>query len=310
MKYLVVILSLLLIGCKQQSTLTTINLVEVESESVLYPDGFIYESISIGNNHILTWSRNSHYVDVYDFDLNLTRTVGRFGSGPGEFQRIDDTYWVGDYIIVYDANKKMYEFFDPEGNYLRSVISDKRITSSIVKNDTTIFVNVLEPSAAYVVELSGENLENERYLFVNNNGDMMSNYNILDMDDTHIIVKSMFTNKAFLIDKNNLSVRTLTNRFMSANPSFNIVADVRVPTSTIWRDGLKIDDIFLKARNREGSVSEIFRYQSNGSVDAKFDFPEFITRMFRIDQEIWIFTPTSLQKFPINIFTQEYHDNS
>lgn len=309
MRNLIVLFLLILVtSCNQQPNIIEITLVGSETETIFYPEGFMYEAISIGNDHIITWSRNVNYFELYDYGLNSVRTIGSMGYGPGEFQRIDDVFWIDKYIIAYDQHKKTYEYFTEDGSYFKGIIIDKRITSTVVKNDTTLIVNVLEPNASYVIELSGEDLKNERYLFFKNHGELLMNYNSLAMDNTHIIVMSTFTNKAYLINKDDLTVRTLDNKIMPTQPGFSYVSDIRIPKSPVWRTGLKINDIFLKARNLEGGVAEIFRYQSNGSIDLKFELPLFISKMFVVDKEVWIFTTESLLKFPINVFSQDYHD--
>src|SRR5688572_29882064 len=52
---------------------------------------------------IYTTDRTARQIVVYDSTGRRVRTMGRRGSGPLEFQELQDIAWLGDTLVAYDA---------------------------------------------------------------------------------------------------------------------------------------------------------------------------------------------------------------
>jgi hypothetical protein len=65
--------------------------------------------------------RQDYEVRLYDADGTRTATVGRHGSGPGEFQALGNLGWVGDTLWTFDSRLRSLAWFATDGTLLRAV---------------------------------------------------------------------------------------------------------------------------------------------------------------------------------------------
>ncbi len=74
-----------------------------------------------GSGRIFVGQPQEHVVRVFSGDGRALNTIGRRGSGPGEFQDVGDLGWRGDTLWVRDQRSNRLSFFTGGGEFLRSV---------------------------------------------------------------------------------------------------------------------------------------------------------------------------------------------
>ena len=84
----------------------------------------VVEATRLGDGRIVVASAGTNALDLYAPDGRHLRTIGRPGSGPGEFQAL---FWVGrlpaDSIAAWDAALGRLSVFSPAGDFVRAVTS-------------------------------------------------------------------------------------------------------------------------------------------------------------------------------------------
>jgi hypothetical protein len=80
----------------------------------------IIESDSRGNFFAAVAGARDHDIIMYDPDGNVVRTVGRFGSGPGEFRIVWDLY-IDRHDTLYVGHDSRLSVFDSAGAFVRGV---------------------------------------------------------------------------------------------------------------------------------------------------------------------------------------------
>ena len=71
---------------------------------------------------VFVYDANYFKIALFDQQGNIIRTLGRHGSGPGEFERVTATAWdsYNDRLAVFDEAQARLTFFNTEGEYLSS----------------------------------------------------------------------------------------------------------------------------------------------------------------------------------------------
>jgi hypothetical protein len=90
-------------------------------------------SVAIGpDGNLYVGDLGNYEVRVFDISGALVRTIGREGSGPGEFGAIYSVQWLGDTLAVLDQSNGRIGFFSKEGEWLDHRPSIGRLTDSPV----------------------------------------------------------------------------------------------------------------------------------------------------------------------------------
>lgn len=114
---------------------TLLNLGSVASPNgVPADDEFAWvSSVALGPNHELyVADLGTSEIRVFDLQGDLRRTIGREGSGPGEFEAIYSIQWLGDTLVTLDHENGRVGSFSPMGAWLHSEPFVGRLTDSPV----------------------------------------------------------------------------------------------------------------------------------------------------------------------------------
>lgn len=309
-KHIKIILLIQLFSCSEVSELSIINLIGAEVESIKYLDNFEIDGVSMDNELIVSWARRNQYFNLYDHNLNFIKSIGRYGSGPGEFLTIENVYLTENQLIIYDSHKRTFELFTRDGAFVNSITVDRQVNNIFVKNDTVMYVNSFEPNAFAIIRLFGANFENYEYIYSQRTREILQSYNSLRLFDDILTVNRVLSNQIVLIDTKTLKSKTITNDYLPSGPEYVYQGEFKFPTGPVWRTGLIVDDVFLQVKNNKGSGSEIYRFNNQGKIDLKYVFDEPISNLFLVESEVWIFTSKQLIKYHVDLFKQEENDKS
>lgn len=299
-----------IMGCTELPTIITVNINEFDTSRTDYSEDFTFDGISMNNRFIVSWARRNNFFDIYDTDLRLIKSVGRYGAGPAEFLKIENVFLADNHIITYDSQKKAFDFFTYSGTHVKSITSERLINSIYAISDTSIIVNTYEPNSIAVIGLLGPSLERYEYYFTQNIREILDGYNVIDFYNNEIYLYQVLSNKYIVIDSKSKRSRVFENPYLPSEPEYNFHGEFKIPVGPVWRTGLKVGDYFLQVRNVPSIGSEIYRFNSNGIIDVMFELDRPISNLFLVENEIWVFTSRQLLKFNIDVFNREYHDNS
>lgn len=84
----------------------------------------------LADGTIAVADRQADRVFVFGQDGRLLRTLGRSGSGPGEFTNIRGLYPKGDSLLVHDLGQDRLTLFAPHGRVVRTVPLPKTVTEN------------------------------------------------------------------------------------------------------------------------------------------------------------------------------------
>lgn len=308
-RFLMLIL-IFVVGCTEPPKIITVNINDSATSQTDYSEDFTYDGVSMNQRFVVSWARRNNYFDIYDADLQFIKSVGRYGAGPGEFLKIEDIFLTDNHIITYDSQKKSFDFFSFSGAHIRNISSDRLINSIYAISDTSIFVNTYEPNSIAVIGLMGHSLEQYEYYYTQNIREILDGYNVIDFYNNEIYLYQVLSNKYVVIDSKSKRSRVIENPFLPSEPEYNFHGEFKIPVGPVWRTGLKVGNHFLQVRNVPSHGSEIYRFDSNGVVDVKFELDRPISNLFLVKNEIWVFTSRQFLKFNIDVFNRKYNDNS
>lgn len=84
-------------------------------------------SLAVGPRGLLAWSEGRVLAPQVREGRGRVRSVGRAGSGPGEFESLGRMGWLGDTLWVSDFRTARVQFFSDTGAYLRGVRTPPRV---------------------------------------------------------------------------------------------------------------------------------------------------------------------------------------
>jgi hypothetical protein len=140
--------SLKLNGSEIESTLELNNRETIisNSDSIFYKRFNNLEVDSLERIYV----KNEETIHIYDKGGNYIKTLGREGSGPGEFKVIHNFKIKNFHLYVYDANLARISVYELSSFDLKNVISVPTVSGKIglgefsIRNDGTIIVGMTE----------------------------------------------------------------------------------------------------------------------------------------------------------------------
>ncbi len=152
---------IILISC-ENSNVSTIKYRNIKSISILSDSSFLSNSIPqilSKDGFIYISDNNNDRVLKMNRKLDIVKTFGVSGRGPGEFKGPQGVFIKDDSIYVYDEGGVRFNVYDTEGNYSRcfSLSESKRIGERFLVLDSVLYVNTpfeTSPLAAY--DLNGK----------------------------------------------------------------------------------------------------------------------------------------------------------
>lgn len=105
---------------------------------------------SPGGNIYLVDSQAPHEVLVFDSNGQHILSVGREGSGPGEFRRIGALAWSSEGLHVYDDENRRETVISPDGTILLSRGIPHRVEGALVLDDDLQVVNMDIPTSELI----------------------------------------------------------------------------------------------------------------------------------------------------------------
>lgn len=93
----------------------------VSIESPAWDFALIAQVVLVDGARIAVADNGSASIVVFDSLGRRLRSMGRKGSGPGEFRSLWDLSRIGDSLAGFDGSGGAWQVFDPAGNYARTV---------------------------------------------------------------------------------------------------------------------------------------------------------------------------------------------
>ncbi|HAC14502.1 MAG TPA: hypothetical protein DCE78_00950 [Bacteroidetes bacterium] len=297
-------LFLVLVGCKKSIIeIETVPITDNYIEKIEFPEDYRIQSISKWQNNFLSYNNSTPVIDVYDIEFNLESTYKKSGFGPGEFQKIDSAVIIDNRIIVYDSVKKSFEIFDRDFNNLGSIPTKHKIISLVAHEDGSIYAGSLDMKQYYIVKFEGHLLEKETIILVRDIDEILKGFHSLSIKNDNLFIANIMTNTGIILNLENGKVINIENPFMEKQPEFVYQGEYKLPKQPVWRAGVVTEKHFFQLKNLDSGESIIYRGNFDGDINKSFTFDEHIASIISIDNQFWIFTGTSLKKYPLTKFT-------
>ena len=101
------------------------------------------------NREIVVPLPQDRQLRLYDSSGSRVATVGREGSGPGEFRSLSSMGWIADTLWVFDPSQRRVTFVAPDGSVLRTDALPSSVTRGAPVAGTTRVMGFFGPSAIY-----------------------------------------------------------------------------------------------------------------------------------------------------------------
>jgi len=105
-------------------------------------DLYLWDPISIIENRkkdIFISDKKAHCIYQFDPSGKYIRAIGREGQGQGELIRPIELMCIKDYLVVNDSGNRRIQFFDSNGNYVKSFKVFKTYSDMTANKDGLIF---------------------------------------------------------------------------------------------------------------------------------------------------------------------------
>lgn len=116
------------------------------SDDLLEKDIYLWRSVKLdGDTAGNIYVSDQKWCHVFKFDSNgdFIKRIGRKGQGPGEFMNPYCINLTEDFLVVSDTNGRKIQFFDRDGEYLRSVKALKPYLEIVADAEGLIYASPL-----------------------------------------------------------------------------------------------------------------------------------------------------------------------
>jgi hypothetical protein len=297
-----VVFLLFAVSCSQPTdaelefiTVTPISRLEVPYEAKS-------AAISKLNSGFASFQINSTAIHVWTPELVLSYKLGGEGRGPGEIGKIAAVVSSNYGTLVLDTMNRSILKYDVNGEFDQSIYYEDMIQSLAVDSTDTIYSLVVNSERITVKKSRFTNFSESSILFSMPIRDLSEAAIKLNVHGGHLFLNLFLTNKTLILDLNTLELNTLTNHFLPSEAEFSPNGPYKLPIRPVWRTNALIENMIFQLRNVSDSKSEVYRSDWNGTIDAIFTFNHYTTNFFAVEDEIWMFSPDSLYKYPKSRF--------
>jgi hypothetical protein len=305
MKHTILLLytTLLLSSC-DTGTVRELPVVHpIASQSIVLPDQFKNSSINKSDDRFVGFLNNSVTINVWDIQNNNHFSFGQEGQGPGELVDVSVAIPHSNGLIVLDSGNKLITLFDSYGAFNYSNSYSDRILSIAYSIDGTLYQGIMEPNRVVVKMSDVSDIENAKVIYSLPIKDISESAHTLSIHGSYLFINRLFTNQTIAIDLKTMEHKILTNSYLPPTAEFHQQGPFKVPIRPVWRSNVMLNNQLFQLRNTSNTSSEIYRSDINGTIDMLFTLNHPTVSFFEHKDEIWMFSPDSLFKYPKSKFT-------
>lgn len=282
--YLILLLILtLFVACNRETKIQK-ELKLLTQKSLLEDSSFISfpKEISIYKKMYYIPDSDNYRILVLDSNLNLVKSIGSSGKGPGEFTAVTNIFILNDSIYAYDPNKNRIIVFYIDGSFIREIMPEyaNYLTKFCVIGDKIYTCFPYSEKPIIVMDLNGKFIRSFGKLsnksgnvekFTNNRWDVLTNgkniitinlndpmIDIYNLNGTLLKRIDLTDNKAFL------SEYEYKENFFKKNPEKKRNTTIRILKDT-YLDGDNIFLLYHEKINGETFAKKflIYNYKNN-----------------------------------------------
>lgn len=290
------------LSCSSSPETSLINVEIDPMERIELPIEIQSSDISMLSKGFSSYQRSSYTVDIWSFSMDKKYVIGGEGRGPGELERISKVASFGDETLILDTVNKSILRFDQSGKFIDNVYYDGRIMSFAVDSQKNIYYGDVDFDRISIKETTIGSFAESETIFSMSIRDLSQAAFDLKVQAGYLLVNRYLTNQTIKINLANGEVQTLSNAYIPNEAVFTQSGPYKLPSGPVWRTNAIIENTLFQLRNIPDSKSEIYRSDLDGDFDALFTFNHYTTSFFEYGEEIWMFSPDSLYKYPKSSF--------
>lgn len=258
--------------------------------------------ISTLTNGIASFQEDKFTIDIWSHSLDKKYVIGGEGRGPGELGRISKVVSMGDETLILDTVNKSILKFDSTGNFIENVYYDGMMMSIAVDSQKNIYYGNVTFDRISVKKSTFESFGNSETIFSMTIRDLSQAAFDLKVSAGNLLVNRFLSNQTLKINLTSGETQTLVNEYIPSEAEFTQSGPYKLPLRAVWRTNAIINRYLFQLRNIPNTKSEIYRSDLDGNIDALFTFNHYTTSFFEYGEEIWMFSPDSLYKYPKSSF--------
>ncbi len=259
-------------------------------------------AISKLSNSIASFQNNSSVVTIWKGNLQDFLQVGGKGRGPGEIGKVAEIVSSSDGYLILDTQNKTLSKFNYEGDHIASVFYEEMIMSISVDNLDNLYFSVVNFDRVSIKKSTFKSFNNSETIFSMPIKDLSESANKLNVQGQHLLINRFLTNQTINVDLNTLEAKIIINEFLPDDAEYKSNGPYKLPIRPVWRTNSIIGSLIFQLRNISNNKSEIYRSDLDGNIDALFTFNHYTTSFFEVGDEVWMFSPDSLFKYPKSSF--------
>lgn len=290
------------LSCSSSIEPSLIN-IEIDSlERVEVPIDIQSANISRLNDGFASFRENSFNIDIWSFTFDKSYVLGSEGRGPGELGRISKIVSMGDEILILDTVNKSILKFDTTGKFIDIVYYDGMVMSLAADSQKNIYYGSVNFDRISIIKSTFDTFSKSQTIFSMPIRDLSQAAFDLKVESEFLLVNRYLSNQTIKIDLASGFAKTLANTYLPEEADFTQSGPYKLPSGPVWRTNAIIENRIFQLRNIPDSKSEIYRSDLNGNIDALFTFSHYTTNFFERGEEVWMFSPDSLYKYPKSSF--------
>jgi hypothetical protein len=209
---------------------------------------------------------------LLDNEFKVVKHFQNNGFGPGETQKIDRFTAKNNRIVVLDSEKRSFEVFDSNLNYLHSLTPEDRILDLVHIDENTLVGLGFTMNTWYLVKYSGYNYSDKDVIFSQSTRSPEQGVGQLASLNQKVIVNRIFTNQSDVIDINSLTSSTIVNKTLPARPEMISGPIGAIPTGPVFAGGRLFDNtIWQYSKNDENGTMSVFELNFDSQILARYD---------------------------------------
>jgi hypothetical protein len=295
---LVSTLLLLISSCSQSTNSELRQLIIKPISTTSIPEEANSAAISGLSNGFASYHRNSSDITTWSYELSKISNFGGEGRGPGEIGKVSEVVPLIDKTLVLDTRNKSILKFGADGDFIESIYYDEMIMSIAADSLDNIYFVVVNFDRITVNKSTFKNFSKTETIFSLPIRDLSESAVKLNVQKQKLFLNRYLTNETLVIDLESSTVIKMANPFLPVEAEFSKNGPYKFPVRPVWRSNIMIDTSVFQLRNISDSKSEVYRSDLDGNIDALFTFNHYTTSFFEYGDEVWMFSPDSLYKYP------------
>lgn len=253
-------------------------------------------------NGFSSFQEKTYSVDIWSYSIEKKFKLGGEGRGPGELGRISKVVSMGDEILILDTVNKSILKFDTNGEFIENIYYDGMLMSIAVDSQMNIYHGNVNFDRISIRKSTFESFAKSETIFSMPIRDLSQAAFDLNVQAGHLLVNRYLSNETILINLASGETQILSNSYLPTEAEFTQSGPYKLPLGPVWRTNAIIDRTLFQLRNIPDSKSEIYRSDLDGNINALFTFNHYTTSFFEYGEEVWMFSPDSLYKYPKSSF--------